>query len=254
MIQSTPCLLLLTAHLPLGEAYRPHLPLPCGLCGFIYGRGNHLCPPLTRPPCTLSLCSSFWCHWSAQVPPPTMWSKDGPLPRWWCVTSCPLVLPVSSADRPSDQMMMEMTRTMSAGRTSTTTTGSVTTHTSALLGTQTTPCPFSTRMNHVRPSESCRSCKRGCWTASTIMVSSTTLPRAGVPALQQLTDRTCGNLLQPATATAAGYALQRRPRSYDFPTRTGTQSGHAMPCSCIHTYRRTAVGPYSCTCTRISES
>ena len=75
------------AHLRLGEAYRPHLPLPCGLCGFIYGRGNHLCPPLTRPPCTLPLCSSFWCHWSAQVPPPTMWSKDGPLPRWWCVTS-----------------------------------------------------------------------------------------------------------------------------------------------------------------------
>ena len=31
LIQSTPCLLLLTAHLPLGEAYRPHLPLPCGL-------------------------------------------------------------------------------------------------------------------------------------------------------------------------------------------------------------------------------
>jgi hypothetical protein len=185
LIQSTPCLLLLTAHLLLGEAYRPHLPLPCGLCGFIYGRGNHLCPPLTRPPCTLPLCSSFWCHWSAQVPPPTMWSKDGPLPRWWCVTSCPLVLPVSSADRPSDQMMMEMTRTMSAGRTSTTTTGSVTTHTSALLGTQTTPCPFSTRMNHVRPSKSCCSCKRGCWTASTILVSSTTLPRAGVPALRQ---------------------------------------------------------------------
>ena len=110
-IQNAPCLLLLTCGWVKPTALTCHsatLPLPCG---FSYGRGNHLCPPLTRPPCTLSLCSSFWCHWSAQVPPPTMWSKDGPLPRWWCVTSCPLVLPVSSADRPSDQMMMEMTRT-----------------------------------------------------------------------------------------------------------------------------------------------
>eukprot|EP01047_Picozoa_sp_COSAG01_P004972 COSAG01_NODE_166_length_23296_cov_140.506014_13_plen_119_part_00 len=59
LIQSTPCLLLLTAHLLLGEAYRPHLPLPCGLCGFIYGRGNHLCPP---PRLSTTFCASLRCN------------------------------------------------------------------------------------------------------------------------------------------------------------------------------------------------